>query len=116
MLIDVDFLGNKDCLLFHEGKYLYCAWDIGGKVIAVELISGNYPSLTLCVWPSVTGWWLAVESVPWLQDDLLRLASELADKPDADPQVRALAVNFQRQLEDEYEDSDDEDDDSVKDE
>ena len=67
---------------------------MGGAVIAVEYIPCNWPSLTLCSWPSVADWWHAVESVSWLQDDLLRLAHELADDPDADPQARALAVEF----------------------
>ena len=76
MLIDLNFEDSRNCLLFHEGEneYLHCAWDMGGAVIAVEYIPCNWPSLTLCSWPSVADWWHAVESVSWLQDDLLRLA------------------------------------------
>ena len=100
MLIDLNYEDNKNCLLWHMEGYLHFAWDMGGKVISVEYIPRNYPSLTLGAWPSVADWWHAVESVPWLQDDLLRLARELADDPDADPEIRSLAVEFQRQYED----------------
>jgi hypothetical protein len=109
MMIDLDYLENKNCLLFHDEGYLHCAWEIGGKVITVEYIRRNYPSLTLGAWPSVADWWRAVESVPWLQDDLLRLARDFADDPDADPQVRSLAIQFRRENEEEDEEQEEED-------
>jgi hypothetical protein len=110
MLIDLNYEDSKHCLLWHEDEYMHCAWDMGGKVIAVEYIPCNWPSLTLCTWPSLADWWHAVENVPWLQDDLLRLAVELVNDPAADPQIKALANQFQREQEDEDGDFGEDDD------
>ena len=108
MLVNFEYLDNKNCLLYHNAGYMHCSWLLGKRVVTVEFIRGNYPPLTLCTWKSVAEWWKAVSDVCWLEDDLRPVARDLLADKDLGQPARRLIESWLRDYEEDERDEDDE--------
>ncbi len=107
MLIDLGYLDNKNCPIYHNEGYMHCSWMVGKHVVTVEYICDNYPPLTVCAWESLAEWWKAVSDVVWL--DLAPVAKELLEGDDVDQPTRELVETWLREHEeDEDEESQEE--------
>ena len=73
---------EHDAFLCHVGDNIHIAWKVGGKVISYQFVPSDSPAHELCVWDSLAEWWVSVQHLDWLTDELLEFARFYAVYPD----------------------------------